>query len=115
MNQFKEDKKKEVLESTFRSISVRFKHLEKFSNLKNNPYLSNINHDFARKFELYLIDLELNRNTIRRIISTLKGLTNYFYMNEFLTSDPLINYKKPKGELIDFVYLNENELHKIES
>ena len=80
------------------------------NNFKN---ILNIDMDITKEYLKYLYDRGINKNSISRKLSSIRGFYNYLVKEEILTSSPFNSIPNPKKDLYLPKFLNEEELNKI--
>lgn len=87
-----------------------------FTNFLGINHIDNINditYEIVRKYLKYLTDLKYTSKSIARIISSLRGLFKYLYLNKKITNNPMILVSTPKIEKKLPKYLEYNEVEKL--
>lgn len=79
----------------------------------NFTNIIHINKEIVNKYLKYLYDRKLNKNSICRKLSSIRGLYNYLVMEEKINNNPFNNISNPKKEQHLPKFLTENELNKI--
>lgn len=79
----------------------------------NFTNIINIDKETVTKYLKYLYERELNKNSISRKLSSIRGLYNYLVREEFLSDNYFSTIPNPKKESYLPKFLNENELNKL--
>lgn len=80
------------------------------NNFKN---ILNIDIDITKEYLKYLYERGINKNSISRKLSSIRGFYNYLVKEEILTSSPFNSIPNPKKDLYLPKFLNDKELNKI--
>lgn len=80
------------------------------NNFKN---ILNIDISITKEYLKYLYDRGINKNSISRKLSSIRGFYNYLLKKEYLSTSPFNSIPNPKKELYLPKFLNEEELNKI--
>lgn len=98
------------------------KTIESYKNdlIEYNEFLGNnftnttkIDKELVNKYLKYLYERELNKNSICRKLSSVRGLYNYLVMEEILDENLFNNINNPKKEIYLPKFLKESEMNKI--
>jgi integrase/recombinase XerC len=98
------------------------KTIESYKNdlIEYNEFLGNnfnhiltINKNIVNKYLKYLYERELNKNSICRKLSSVRGLYNYLLKEEVISNNLFNNISNPKKELYLPKFLNEEEMNKL--
>lgn len=88
--------------------------------IEYNEFLGNnftsilkIDKNTVNKYLKYLYERNLNKNSICRKLSSIRGLYNYLVREEVLEDNPFNSVTNPKKELYLPKFLNENDLNKL--
>ena len=88
--------------------------------IEYNEFLGNnfvniisINKDIVNKYLKYLYEKELNKNSISRKLSSIRGLYNFLVSEELIENNLFNSISNPKKELYLPKFLNKNELDKL--
>jgi integrase len=109
-----EYKKREVKTSTIAKCNVNKELLIRFEkDRKSVVYIKDVNLKFKKDFEDYCIRMEYMPNTIARAVRFFKTVCNYAKANGVPTHFQLDSIKA-KYLKVDFIYLNLDEIKKIE-
>ena len=73
----------------------------------------NINKDIVNKYLKFLSERNLNKNSICRKLSSVRGLYNYLVREEILDSNLFNSISNPKKEIYLPKFLNDNEIDKM--
>lgn len=73
----------------------------------------NINKDIVNKYLKFLYERNLNKNSICRKLSSVRGLYNYLVREEILDSNLFNSISNPKKEIYLPKFLNDNEIDKM--
>lgn len=79
----------------------------------NFTTVTNIDKELVNKYLKYLYERELNKNSICRKLSSIRGLYNYLVMEEILEDNLFNNINNPKKEFYLPKFLNDSEIDKI--
>jgi len=79
----------------------------------NFTNITNINKELVNKYLKYLYERKLNKNTICRKLSSIRGLYNYLILEEIITDNYFNNVSNPKKEEYLPKFLKESDLNKI--
>ena len=80
------------------------------NNFKN---ILNIDINITKEYLKYLYERGINKNSISRKLSSIRGFYNYLVKEEILTSSPFNSIPNPKKDLYLPKFLNDKELNKI--
>ena len=80
------------------------------NNFKN---ILNIDIDITKEYLKYLYERGINKNSISRKLSSIRGFYNYLVKEEIITSSPFNSIPNPKKDLYLPKFLNDKELNKI--
>ncbi len=72
-----------------------------------------INYDTVKLYLKYLYEKKINKNSISRKLSSIRGLYNYLVREEIVTTNYFNKVSNPKKELYLPKFLKDNELDKI--
>lgn len=98
------------------------KTIESYKNdlIEYNEFLGNnftdiltINKDIVNEYLKYLYEREINKNSICRKLSSVRGLYNYLLTEEVIFNNPFNNISNPKKELYLPKFLNVAEMNKL--
>lgn len=98
------------------------KTIESYKNdlIEYNEFLGNnftsllkIDKEIVNRYLKYLYERELNKNSICRKLSSIRGLYNYLLREEILTENHFNNISNPKKELYLPKFLNDNDMNKL--
>lgn len=98
------------------------KTIESYRNdlIEYNEFLGNnftniltINKDIVNEYLKYLYERELNKNSICRKLSSVRGLYNYLLIEEIVSDNLFNNISNPKKELCLPKFLSEIEMNKL--
>lgn len=88
--------------------------------IEYNEFLGNnftniikVNKEIVNKYLKYLYERNLNKNTICRKLSSIRGLYNYLVMEEIILDNYFDSISNPKKELYLPKFLKTNEIDKI--
>ena len=88
--------------------------------LEYNEFLGNnfknildINIDITKEYLKYLYDRGINKNSISRKLSSIRGFYNYLVKEEIISTNCFNNIPSPKKDLYLPKFLNSEELNKI--
>ena len=76
-------------------------------------FISGVTYDVVRKYIKYLNEKKYTAKSVARIISSLRGLFRYLYLNKVITTNPMILISTPKIEKKLPKYLEYNEVEKL--
>lgn len=79
----------------------------------NFTKITNINKDIVNKYLKYLYERTLNKNSICRKLSSIRGLYNYLVIEEIVKDNHFNSISNPKKELYLPKFLNNNEMNKL--
>ena len=79
----------------------------------NFTTIINIDKEIVSKYLKYLYERDLNKNSICRKLSSIRGLYNYLVMEEILDDNLFNNISNPKKELYLPKFLSDNDLNKL--
>lgn len=79
----------------------------------NFTNITNINKEIVNKYLKYLYERKLNKNTICRKLSSIRGLYNYLILEEIITDNYFNNVSNPKKEEYLPKFLKESDLNKL--
>ena len=110
------NKKNEIKESTFKRYRTVLKQLEQYykDNKISSINLKSVNLDFQRNFERYCLENSYSLNTIGKAVKVIKSVCKNAFINGLDISHQLDNIKINQ-EKVPSIYLNLNELSKIEA
>ena len=80
------------------------------NNFKN---ILNIDINITKEYLKYLYERGINKNSISRKLSSIRGFYNYLVKEEILTSSSFNSIPNPKKDLYLPKFLNDKELNKI--
>ena len=99
-------------DKTIKSYSYDLIEYNQFlgNNFKN---ILDINIDITKKYLKYLYDRGINKNSISRKLSSIRGFYNYLVKEEIISTNYFNNIPSPKKDLYLPKFLNSEELNKI--
>ena len=88
--------------------------------IEYNEFLGNnfttiidINKNTVNKYLKYLYERQLNKNSISRKLSSIRGLYNYLVREEIISENPFNSVSNPKKDLYLPKFLNDSEMDKL--
>lgn len=81
--------------------------------LNNFKDILNIDLDTTKNYLKYLYERGINKNSISRKLSSIRGFYNYLIKEEVISSSPFNSIPNPKKELYLPKFLNNEEMDKI--
>ena len=79
----------------------------------NFTTITKVDKDTVNKYLKYLYERELNKNSISRKLSSIRGLYNYLVREELIEENPFDSVSNPKKEIYLPKFLTEKEIEKI--
>ena len=79
----------------------------------NFTNIINIDKEIVNKYLKYLYERDLNKNSICRKLSSIRGLYNYLVREEVLEHNPFNNISNPKKEIYLPKFLSNKDLNKL--
>lgn len=87
-----------VSENTLTSYRTDIEQFIEFASEINKLELSSFNENFIRRFLIHLSSLKLDKKSISRKLSSLRGFFKYLRRNEIIDENPMKNFSNPKTE-----------------
>lgn len=111
---YKEDKKRTASEATLRKVNVVKQLVSRYQKDKRKKLLvRDVDVKFCNKFEEYCHDNGYSTNTISRTVVFIKTICNHAKANGIMVSNTF-DLVKTKREKVKSIYLNENDILKLE-
>ncbi|MFD0701777.1 site-specific integrase [Myroides pelagicus] len=111
---YKEDKKRTASEATLRKVNVVKQLVSRYQKDKRKKLLvRDVDVKFCTKFEEYCYDNGYSTNTISRTVVFVKTICNHAKANGVMVSNTF-DLVKTKREKVKSIYLNENDILKLE-
>ncbi|MGA7723391.1 MAG: tyrosine-type recombinase/integrase [Ignavibacteriaceae bacterium] len=83
--------------NTIKSYSEDISDFLKFCKINSKLYLEDVTERFLKSFLVELNDRELNKKSISRKLSTLRGMFKYFYRRNYIAINPSSLISNPKS------------------
>lgn len=83
--------------NTIKSYSEDISYFLKFCKINSKLYLEDVTERFLKSFLVELNDRELNKKSISRKLSTLRGMFKYFYRRNYIAINPSSLISNPKS------------------
>lgn len=89
--------------------------LIEYNEFLGNNFISitNVNYEIVKKYLKYLYERKINKSSISRKLSSIRGLYNYLVRENIIEVNYFNNISNPKKEIYLPKYLKEEELNKI--
>ena len=114
-NFLKEKEKEHIKSSTFTTYNQFWNNWKGFEDTTKSYKLEDLNKDVFNKFDTYLLNKNLQPNSIGKQMKILKNFLNYVYSVEKEKISTDYQKIKVKKENNDFIVLNELEVEKLSS
>lgn len=98
-----------------KTIKSYYDDLIEYNDFINDNFkdILNIDIDITKEYLKYLYDRRINKNSISRKLSSIRGFYNYLVREEIINTNYFNNIPNPKKELYLPKFLNKQELDKI--
>jgi len=98
-----------------KTILSYYDDLIEYSEFLGNNFaiITNIDKNIVNKYLKYLYEKNLNKNSICRKLSSIRGLYNYLVMEEIVSDNYFNSVSNPKKELYLPKFLNDSEMDKL--
>ena len=98
-----------------KTINSYFDDLIEYNEFLGNNFINilNIDLNITKEYLKYLYDRKINKNSISRKLSSIRGFYNYLLKEQIITNNYFNNIPNPKKELYLPKYLKDEELDKI--
>lgn len=111
---YKEDRKRTASDATLRKVNVVKQLVSRYQKDKRKKLLvRDVDVKFCTKFEEYCYDNGYSTNTISRTVVFVKTICNHAKANGVMVSNTF-DLVKTKREKVKSIYLNENDILKLE-
>ena len=100
---------------SIKTIEAYKEDLIEYNEFLGNNFINitNIDKELVNKYLKFLYERKLNKNTICRKLSSIRGLYNYLVLEEIITDNYFNNISNPKKEEYLPKFLKESDLDKI--
>jgi len=98
-----------------KTVLAYYDDLVEYNEFLGNNFSSllEVNYDMVKKYLEYLYDRKINKNSISRKLSSVRGLYNYLVKEDIVEVNYFNNISNPKRELYLPKFLKDEELDKI--
>lgn len=98
-----------------KTIESYYNDLIEYNEFLGNNFtiITDIDKEVVNKYLKYLYERDLNKNSICRKLSSIRGLYNYLVKEEVIECNLFNNHSNPKKELYLPKFLNEKDMNKL--